>query len=254
MLHYCFCVIGILRLSVVLCSDRAIRALHQDIDTTPRERKDSRVPAKKNRRRLDPTAEEDVNADYVLPGSPSRSQSASPPLNVMVTPRAEMKIKVRQISQGVGELNWTKQQSDEEMNEEATQQGEGLLEPAPVIEKSEPIVVDAQDTQLAEEAPIATQPTEEAPVAAATQTAEEPAVKTPDSTLRPDSGEKGLKRKYLERGTSAGPPEVAHNEQESSQKTERATSPIPDTKPERTSPPSPKIPKLVRAVFHLRLI
>ena len=147
----------------------------------------------------------------------------------MVSPRAEMKIKVRQISQGVGELNWTKQQSDEEMIEEVPQtQGEGLLEAAPVLEKTEPIAVDVQETQPAEEIPVT----------------------TADSTLGPDSGaEKGLKRKFLERGTSTGPPDDAPKEQEPTQKEEKDASPTPDPKPtERTSPPSPKVPKLVRAV------
>ncbi|KAJ3524411.1 hypothetical protein NMY22_g11010 [Coprinellus aureogranulatus] len=109
----------------------------------------------------------------------------------------------------------------------ATKKGEGLLESAPVIEKSEPIVEDAQETQPADEPP--------APAAPAEQ------------TLRPDSSEKGLKRKFLERGTSTGPPDGSPNEQEGTQneQDDNNAEPSPNTQPnERTSPPSPKVPKL----------
>lgn len=64
-----------------------------------RERRDTRTPAKKNRTiPLDPTEEEDDGA------SRSRSGSGSPPLPV--SPPQEMKIRVRQISQGVEDLSW----------------------------------------------------------------------------------------------------------------------------------------------------
>ncbi|RXW23451.1 hypothetical protein EST38_g2402 [Candolleomyces aberdarensis] len=66
-----------------------------------------------------------------------------------------------------------------------------------------------------------------------------------------DAGaEKGLKRKYLERGTSQGPPETSKADdgaaKEGDAVEDSQASPPPETQPvtERTSPPSPKIPKL----------
>jgi Ran-binding protein 3 len=66
------------------------------MDVSPKDHKESRTPAKKNRVSLDTTAEEDDNV--VQPRSPSLSppQSASPP----------HEIKVRQISQGVEDITW----------------------------------------------------------------------------------------------------------------------------------------------------
>lgn len=71
----------------------------QDVDPlTTREHKETRTPAKKNRTQLDTTEEEE---DTV---SRSRSNSRSPPLSA--SPPHEMKIRVRQISQGVEDLGW----------------------------------------------------------------------------------------------------------------------------------------------------
>lgn len=64
-----------------------------------REHRDTRTPAKKNRTlQLDPTEEEEDGA------SQSRSDSGSPPLGV--SPPQEIKMRVRQISQGVEDLGW----------------------------------------------------------------------------------------------------------------------------------------------------
>lgn len=67
----------------------------QDVDPLSKE---TRTPAKKNRRQLDPTQEEEDVAPR------SRSNSDSPPSSV--SPPQEMKMKVRQISQGVEDLSW----------------------------------------------------------------------------------------------------------------------------------------------------
>ena len=66
-----------------------------------REHRDTRTPAKKYRTiPLDPTEEEEDGA------SQSRSDSGSPPLGV--SPPQEIKMRVRQISQGVEDLGWRK--------------------------------------------------------------------------------------------------------------------------------------------------
>ena len=67
------------------------------------ERKDCITPLKKNRRRLDPTVEEEDNGS----GS-GGSGSTSPP--ILASPRQEMRIKVRQISQGVEDISWKNMQ------------------------------------------------------------------------------------------------------------------------------------------------
>jgi Ran-binding protein 3 len=73
------------------------------VDPLLNERKDSRTPLKKNRRRLDPTVEEEDNGS----GS-GGSGSTSPP--IIASPRQEMRIKVRQISQGVEDISWKNMQ------------------------------------------------------------------------------------------------------------------------------------------------
>jgi Ran-binding protein 3 len=70
----------------------------QDVDPISKENKETRTPAKKNRIQLDPTEEE----EDIMPRS--RSNSDTPPQSV--SPPQEMKMKVRQISQGVEDLSW----------------------------------------------------------------------------------------------------------------------------------------------------
>lgn len=74
----------------------AVSTYLQDTDPFTREHKEKRTPAKKNRTQLDTTEEEEDTLSRSNSGSPP--QSASPP--------HDMKIRVRQISQGVEDLGW----------------------------------------------------------------------------------------------------------------------------------------------------
>ncbi|KAJ8079631.1 hypothetical protein PM082_011218 [Marasmius tenuissimus] len=152
------------------------------------EQKETRTPAKKNRIHLGPTAEEDDHG--------SRSRSNSPPTMLSTSPPQEMKMKVRQISQGVEDLSWRNRAQAK--NEEKPDSQETSMNTEPDAQGREDNV-EVQQTSDKERSPNgATPPTDDAR-----------AVPTSRRDSQSDSGEKdkGLKRKYLERGTSAGPQE-----------------------------------------------
>ena len=206
----------------------------QDADPFLNERKESRTPLKKNRRRLDPTAEEEDNSS----GS-GGSCSTSPP--IVASPRQEMKIKVRQISQGVEDISWKNMQNiTSEDADVVVEDSEATLEPALELttEKDEVNhhpVIDEDSKPLA----------------------------TPNRLrARSESGEKGLKRKFLERGTSQGPteneessnhaPEPLKRPRDESDKDDNpreAKRPSPPPSPPRSSPP--KVLKPVCLFFFL---
>ncbi|ESK87580.1 nuclear protein export protein [Moniliophthora roreri MCA 2997] len=194
--------------------------------------KDTRTPAKKNRINLGPTTEEEEHA------SGSRSRSNSPPLSV--SPPTEMKIRVRQISQGVEDLSWRNRVHGSNNN------GAGVVEP---------IKEDVQDANMNED--------QLAPSATTTQAAESlendkettanglgditpPEISQGSSMSasrrdsESDSGDKdkGLKRKYLERGTSAGPQDDAKDKPSESTKRQRDDA-DKDDNPRETKRPSP---------------
>jgi len=219
-----------------------------------RERKDSRIPLKKNRRRLDPTVEEDDNGS----GS-GGSGSTSPP--ILASPRQEMRIKVRQISQGVEDISWRNMQKttldkdeDVEINVEAS---EVTLQPP--VELKDKVnrhaVIDEDDSPPGSpDDPLLSQ---------STQSIQGDAIMNNLSPETPnrlragsESGEKGLKRKFLERGTSQGPTE---NEESSNHATEPLKRPRDesdkDDNPRETkrpspppSPPKPSPPKAHKSV------
>ncbi|TFK39720.1 hypothetical protein BDQ12DRAFT_681098 [Crucibulum laeve] len=231
-------------------------------DTTDPLLRETRTPAKKNRRHLASTKEEEDGTTR------SRSNSNSPPL--CVSPPQEMKIKVRQISQGVEDLSWRNFKApspDRDMEDGTT---EALVGTEPIIDReisaasgddSTKIKADedqsspksiSDDTQFSES--IA-----DVPTTAATMSADD--LSAP-SRVRSESenGDKGLKRKYLERGTSQGPQENGEDATQPSEPLKRPRddsehddnpretkkpSPPPESKsPRRPSPPSPKVPKL----------
>ncbi|CAA7265139.1 unnamed protein product [Cyclocybe aegerita] len=235
-------------------------------DSDPhRERKDSRTPLKKNRRRLDPTKEEDDG-----PGSGSRSGSGSPPtMDIVASPRQEMKIKVRQISQGVEDISWKGFKKDTTPDQDVDVPTDtGMLSAA--IELPEP-----EEKKKAESNAITTVDDDETPPKSPDDSALSASVqdlKNADVTMQPkddsfeepnrlrsasESGEKGLKRKFLERGTSQGPsengdvvkhpseplkrPRDASDKDENPRETKR---PSPPPSPPRRTPPSPKVSKL----------
>ncbi|KAF9474818.1 hypothetical protein BDN70DRAFT_884420 [Pholiota conissans] len=237
---------------------------HNDTDPLLRERKDSssRTPLKKNRRRLDVTEEEEDSG-----GSGSRSASGSPPtMSVMESPRQEMKKKVRQISRGVEDITWKSMESIPGDKEHGiihdTKPSDTISEevdiPGADDEKESPNHMDHE-----EDSPPKTP--EESSLSQSVQDirngSEAMILTTPDASRLlsgTDTNEKGLKRKYLERGTSHGPPEQDESVQRPSEALKRLRdepdkddnprdtkrpSP-PPASPPRKSPPSPKIPKL----------
>ncbi|KAJ6581788.1 hypothetical protein B0H19DRAFT_1116494 [Mycena capillaripes] len=213
-----------------------------DTDPLVREYKEARTPAKKNRLHLDSTAEEE---DGVM----TRSRSLSPGEDIIsASPPQEMKMRVRQISQGVEDLSW--QNMKNSTPEKATALGSQLEDSDPIesVDGSTDIKVDAPEPPSTDGA---------LDVPSAEPSGGLPSGRDSDS----DSGEKekGLKRKFLERGSSAGPPENGEakapaeplkrlrddpDKDENPRETKRP-SPPPE-KDARKSPPPPEAPKLVR--------
>lgn len=254
------------------------RCLLQDGEGAYLDRKEasSRTPLKKNRRRLDPTEEEN---DEGGSGSGSGgSGSGSPPIpSVLTSPRQEMRKKVRQISRGVEDINW-KSKMDKEPSprqssldvqieaEEREDKEEGSPIPHEERTSEEPadVVVEGVDDDGAAASPKT--PEHKAsglPAEIRKDDATMEAVSPEFSRLHPNGHEKGLKRKFLERGTSHGPPDAAEisrgsaageaseplkrprddaDKDDNPRETKR---PTPPPSPPREAPPSPKIAKTV---------
>lgn len=206
-----------------------------------RERKDSRTPLKKNRRHLDPTEEEEDNGS----GS-GGSGSTSPP--IMVSPRQEMKIKVRQISQGVEDISWKNMQniiSDKDEDVEIDiETSEGTLEP--------PLELTTQKDKVNRHAVMvkddgSPKSPDDSLLSQSTRNIRDGAMTSGNLSGTPnrlragsENGEKGLKRKFLERGTSQGPTD---NEEPSNHAPEPLKRPRDesdkDDNPRETKRPSP---------------
>ncbi|KAK2464012.1 hypothetical protein APHAL10511_003956 [Amanita phalloides] len=220
-----------------------------DIDTHARE---TRTPAKKNRRQLGTTEEEEDAA------SQTSSKSGSPPLGV--SPPQEMKIKVRQISQGVEDLSWRKKKSPSpEGHPRATQREDSeLIASQASTNEDRDMVGKPLDREDDNETPPKT-PSESqmsqsvADISAGAKehanatTAPQVAV---SQHLRADSesGDKGLKRKYLERGTSQGPQDSPDLPKSPAEPTKRLRDdPQRDENPRETKRPSPPPEKQTKA-------
>lgn len=233
----------------------------QDTDPLLLDRKETRTPAKKNRRRLDTTEEEDDGLTR------SRSNSGSPELSV--SPPQEMKMRVRQISQGVEDLSWQNMQAatpDKEADEDEAGLAPGDAQD--VIATQGPTVDIKVDSETPDESPPKT-PEETQLIPSQSMMDASPAVPrkealSEESTFRLRSqsesgGDKGLKRKFLERGTSQGPPETVDTsgpeplkrprdeaDGDANPRETKRPSPPPEPKsPRRPSPPSPKASKPV---------
>ncbi|KAJ7019790.1 hypothetical protein C8F04DRAFT_1146674 [Mycena alexandri] len=198
-----------------------------DSDPLVREYKDARTPAKKNRLHLDSTAEEEN-------GVITRSRSPSMGLDVSVSPPQEMKIRVRQISQGVEDLSW--QNMKNATPEKSTALApfvDGHLEDESADGSTE-IKVDAEEPPSSDGA---------VDVSFADDAAREPSSALPsrvDSDSDSGEKEKGLKRKFLERGTSAGPPENGDKPNDPAEPLKRLRDdPDKDENPRETKRPSP---------------
>ncbi|KAF9269246.1 hypothetical protein L218DRAFT_953798 [Marasmius fiardii PR-910] len=189
--------------------------------TPSSEPKDSRAPAKKNRIHLGPTAEEDDQG--------SRSRSNSPPLST--SPPYEMKIKVRQISQGVEDMSWKNRQKGQ--NEDINDSQETPM-------TTDPDVTTIEENKEENQNSDRTPPDQSEPPRNG-QTASRR-----DSETDGGEKDKGLKRKFVERGTSAGPQEgETRNSSAESTKRHRDDSGKDDNprEPKRLTPP-PETEKL----------
>ena len=271
---------------------------------------------KKNRRRLDPTEEEEDGT-----GSGSRSGSVSPPTaTILESPRQEMKNKVRQISRGVEDITWRGvDSSGSDKNGDVDIASMPLLAPPTVLGKAndqarenrdvDNTMADGHETPPEEykDTDIEPGPSLAPPITLGKETdqfKEKESAKDTDNTMADDyetppktpeisassrsiqdvqaidtpmvlaspmapnhlrvgsESEKGLKRKYLERGTSHGPPESGEPSAQPNEPLKRprdgseqddnpreAKRPSPPPSPPRPSPPSPKMPKLVGPLF-----
>ncbi|KAF8216736.1 hypothetical protein K438DRAFT_1797737 [Mycena galopus ATCC 62051] len=194
-----------------------------DTDPLIREYKEARTPAKKNRVHLGSTAEEED-------GGMTRSRSPSVEADMGVSPPQEMKIRVRQISQGVEDLSWQNMKN-------SSPEKPPMLDSQ--LEDSDPVESADGSTEIKVDPPLSDGATDTpATEGAGVMSAELSSRRDSDS----DSGEKekGLKRKFLERGTSAGPPENGDNSNTPAEPLKRPRDdPDKDENPRETKRPSP---------------
>ncbi|KAF7356426.1 Brefeldin A resistance protein [Mycena venus] len=201
-------------------------------DTDPLLR-DARTPAKKNRLHLDSTAEEE---DGVM--TRSRSRSPSPGLDVdvdgdlSVSPPQEMKIRVRQISQGVEDLSW-QNMKNASPEKPVSQLGDSDPVESADADGSTEIKVDAEEPSSSDGA-LDIPATEDVSAVSAGLSSQR------DSDSDSGEKEKGLKRKFLERGSSAGPPENGDESKAPAEPLKRLRDdPDKDENPRETKRPSP---------------
>ncbi|KAJ7696468.1 hypothetical protein B0H17DRAFT_929523 [Mycena rosella] len=211
-----------------------------DSDPFVREYKDARTPAKKNRLHLDSTAEEE---DGLI--TRSRSPSPGADVSVSVSPPQEMKMRVRQISQGVEDLSWQNMQNATPQKTTALAPFVGShshsedSDPMESADGSAEIKVDAEEPPSSDGAVEIPAAEDAPPEPSSLMPAGLPARRDESDS---DSGEKekGLKRKFLERGTSAGPQENGDESKASAEPLKRLRDdPDKDENPRETKRPSP---------------
>ena len=207
----------------------------QDIDTPTR---DTRTPAKKNRLQLGTTEEEEEA------GSQHSSNSSSPPLGV--SPPQEMKIKVRQISRGVEDLSWRKNKSESpEGRPRSTQRADSEVFTSQSTENAGEVGKPSQKEEVSEtppKSPVDSQISQSVPdIRLRTNEHEAPHVAVSKHSRKDsEGGDKGLKRKFLERGTSQGPQDTSDLPKSPAEPTKRLRDdPDRDENPRETKRPSP---------------
>ncbi|KAJ8516506.1 hypothetical protein ONZ45_g6211 [Pleurotus djamor] len=206
----------------------------------------ARTPAKKNRIHLDSTREEEDG---------SRSRSPSPTM-LGTSPPQEIKIKVRQISQGVEDLSWR--------NMKAMAEVEEVDMDAEVSEQTVPeSVVDNGTTHVDPNGAEHVLPTPPSEPLQSTSTHQSPAPQPAElsdlgasdvppqdikdgaksSDVDETEDPKGVKRKFFQRGTSQGPQEAGTTPNHSSVvepvKRARDESDKVDNNPREAKRPSP---------------
>ncbi|CAK5283180.1 unnamed protein product [Mycena citricolor] len=202
---------------------------------------DIRTPARKSRRKLSSPVEEE---DDVLGSGAGRSRSSSPGVGAMtVSPPQEMKIRVRQISQGVGDLSWKNIHSGGE-----TGDGGDKMEPQPTAVPEDPMEdtsagVDGEGDESGptkSTPPVPTEDAMEIKPNESSQTTTSARSSRRDSMSDNGEREKGLKRTFLERGSSAGPQESSEESKASTEPLKRPRDdPDKDVNPRETKRPTP---------------
>lgn len=169
----------------------------------------ARTPAKKNRRHLDSTREEE---------DASRSRSPSPSL-LGTSPPQEIKMKVRQISQGVEDLNWRNMKpmaEDEEAAMEHEASAGNVADDTQTIITSAAAANGVTDHTSPSQAQSTSEPQDSSHLTVSGTPNDTGAEDTPtqqqDSVRRGSESDgtedsKGVKRKFFQRGTSQGPHE-----------------------------------------------
>ncbi|KAF9454381.1 hypothetical protein P691DRAFT_656277 [Macrolepiota fuliginosa MF-IS2] len=239
--------------------------------TAGTEHRDTRTPAKRNRRALETTREEsEEGTGKGNSQSRSRSHSVSPPIGVGVSPRQEIRIKVRQISQGVEDLTWKTTLKVSDKNEQVAEiiAPSTLAPSAEVDERSsaveDAVITDAKDEDSQESAQGGlTGQTVDVDVHGDVNTAAFSGPEVPSGQTHArsylESGEKGLKRRFGERGTSQGPndesgapmdtleplkrPRDDKDEDPNPRETKRPSPPPETSKPKSSPKPAPPSPK-----------
>ncbi len=180
-----------------------------------------------------------------------------------------MKIKVRQISRGVEDLSWRKNKSESpEGRPRSTQRedSEVLASQSTVNEDrneaGKPLDRE-EDNETPPKSPVDSQISQSTPdVRLRAQEHEAPQVAVSKHSRRDsEGGDKGLKRKYLERGTSQGPQDTSDLPKSPAEPTKRLRDdPDRDENPRETKRPSPPpektqtkspppTPKKVRCIY-----
>ena len=172
-----------------------------------------------------------------------------------VSPPQEMKIKVRQISRGVEDLNWRKNKSESpEGRPRNTQNDTDAPSTQATIqedrdETGKPLNGSdrEEDTETPPKSPADSQMSQSAPDVCQSAKVHANATTAPQITLSrhlrsdSESGDKGLKkRKYLERGASQGPQDSADSLKPPAEPTKRPRDdPDRDENPREKKRPSP---------------
>ncbi|KAF8645085.1 hypothetical protein AX16_008143 [Volvariella volvacea WC 439] len=189
-----------------------------DINLPDNDTKESQAPAKKNRTHLAATMEEDA-----VPLT--RSNSRSPPLSV--SPPQEMKIQVRQISQGVEDISWRNKEGNNDQD-------------TPLVTSNAPSAESEDASGLPNTTSQAEPLVHHQPSGTQDQTNNSSSNPPSRRGSESDGGEKGLKRKFTERETSQNPQENGHVEKMSLEALKRPRDNVDeDDNPRETKRPTP---------------
>ncbi|KIK55703.1 hypothetical protein GYMLUDRAFT_47660 [Collybiopsis luxurians FD-317 M1] len=190
-------------------------------DLSPSEKDYARTPAKKNRihrsAELDATAEEEDSrhASGHHRSASNSSDGDSPPttqadLGIASSPPQEMKIKVRQISQGVEDLTWRNLKKQKKDDDHVASRAIGTaLDEQENIASKDGDDLDNNDDQaiMPDDGSVSAPPTttQIASAASSARTSGSSSRRDSDSNLEGAASTLNLKRKYPDRGTSAEP-------------------------------------------------